>query len=220
MWIVSVFVFNLLVFQNKYLSGNVYINAYFDGFTGLLAFIIGRPIYEHCQIRNAFIISLSVALFGMIGIVLFESRAISPYFIDSMGCPPSGYPPESDKDREYHLKKIIPFFTFFAKVGVQFTYSNTSQASYSDPRVFPLSKRTTAIGICNVVARFLCIFAPLIAECDRPIPSIVSLCVIFIAFIVAFTFSTTSQKDKNDFELLQRNDMMNFEQYSAKKEKE
>lgn len=193
------------------MSGSIYINSYFDGFTGLLAFFIGRPIYEHCKIRNAFIISLSVAIFGMVGIVLFESKAISPYFIDSMGCPPSGYPPESDKDREYHLKKIIPFFTFFAKVGTQFTYSNTSQASYSDARVFPLSKRTTAIGICNFVARFLCIFAPLIAELDRPTPSIVSLCVLFIAFIVAFTFPSVDQKEKDDFELLQKNDMMSFE---------
>ena len=48
MWIVSLFVFPLLVYQNKYLSGSIYINSYFDGITGLLAFLIGRPIYEHC----------------------------------------------------------------------------------------------------------------------------------------------------------------------------
>jgi len=77
----------------------------------------------------------------MLGIFLFEAGAISPNFIDSLGCPPSGYEEGSQKDKDYHLAKIIPFFSFMAKVGCHISFLAAYQGSFSDPKIFPLAKR-------------------------------------------------------------------------------
>lgn len=171
--------------MNKYLSGSIYINYYFDGVSGLIAYTIGKPLYQYLKIKNSFLISNYITLLGAIGIILFESDIISPYFIDDMGCPPSGFPRGSAKDRKYHLDKIIPWFTFTAKVGTHITFSNAYYASFSDVRVFPLLKRATAIGICQFVARGLTIFSPMVAELDKPIPMLVLAFITLAALIGA-----------------------------------
>ena len=110
-----------------------------------------------------------------------------------MGCPPSGYAQGSDKDREYHLKRIIPYFTFLAKIGANLTFQFTYYVSFVDPKTFPLLKRTTAIGICNFIARSFTIFAPLIAELDRPIPISVVLGVTVCGLVTSFTFPSAGE---------------------------
>jgi hypothetical protein len=185
-WTAASFGTYLLLYLNKYLAGTIYLNYYFDGIAGVVAYIIGKPLYQFCKIKNSFITSNAITLFGATFILLFEGGYISPYFIDSMGCPPSGYPEGSEKDRKYHLNKIIPWFSFTAKVGTHLTFSNSFQASFSDQRVFPLLRRATATGICNFVGRGLTIFAPLVAELDRPLPMVFLLSVTSIAFIAAF----------------------------------
>lgn len=98
-WSAASFGTYLLIYLNKYLSGNIFINYYFDGVSGLIAYSIGNPLYQYAKIRNAFLISNYVTIFGGLGLILFESGAISPYFINNLGCPPSGFPPESEKDK-------------------------------------------------------------------------------------------------------------------------
>lgn len=137
-------------------------------------------------------LAFTIALLGSIGIFLFEGGYISPYFIDSMGSPQSPYPPGSDKDREWHLKRIIPWFTFLAKIGINLTFMFTYYVSFTDPKTFPMLKRTTAIGICNFIARTATIFAPLTAELDRPIPILIVIIVVTIGLITSFTFPSDS----------------------------
>ena len=103
--------------MNKYLTGTIFINYYCEGASGIIAGLIGELLYNIFKTKWSFIISYIITLLGSFGILLFESGCISPYFIDNMGCPPSGYPQGSDKDREYHLKRIVPYFTFIAKIG-------------------------------------------------------------------------------------------------------
>jgi len=174
--------------MNKYLSGTIFINYYLDGVAGVLAACFSQVIYNWLKTKWSYVLSYILTLLGSLGIFLFESGAISPYFIDNLGCPPSGYPDGSDKDREFHLKKIIPYFTFFAKIGVSLTVQFTYYVSFSDQRTFPLLKRTTAIGICNFIARSFTIFAPLVAELDRPIPIIIVMTVTLVGLITSFTF--------------------------------
>jgi hypothetical protein len=164
MWTVGTFTLYVLQYMNKYLSGTIFINYYLDGVAGILAGCISQSVYNCLKMKWSYALSFIITLFGSIGILLFEAGAISPYFIDDMGCPPSGYPEGSDKDREYHLKKIIPYFTFLAKIGVNMTVQISWIISFSDKKTFPLLKRTTAIGICNFIARAFTIFAPLVAE--------------------------------------------------------
>ena len=69
----------------------------------------------------------------------------------------------------------MPILMFWTKVGVDWTFQNTYQASFAENLMFPFFKRTTAVGICNFVARLITIFAPLVAELDRPIPMYIFL---------------------------------------------
>ena len=197
-WTAASFGTYLLLYLNKYLAGTIYLNYYFDGIAGVVAYIIGKPLYQYCKIKNSFITSNAITIFGAIFILLFDGGYLSPYFIDSLGCPPSGYPEGSEKDKKYHLNKIIPWFTFTAKVGTHLTFSNAFQASFSDQRVFPLLKRATATGICNFVGRGLTIFAPLVAELDKPLPMIFLLVVTFIAFVASFFLPSRQDYDDQD----------------------
>jgi hypothetical protein len=120
-----------------------------------------------------------------------------------MGSPPSPYPEGGDKDREWHLKRIVPFFTFLAKIGVSLTILFTYYVNFSDPKTFPLLKRTTAIGICNFIASVATIFAPLAAELDRPIPICLVITVTTIGLITSFTFMS-----EDEVRQLQRNAAM------------
>ena len=65
--------------------------------------------------------------------------------------------------------------------------------SFNDPKTFPLLKRTTAIGICNFVARLATVFAPLAAELDRPIPISIVIALTTIGLITSFTFPSADE---------------------------
>lgn len=188
MWTAASFCLYLLQYMNKYLTGSIFINYYLDGFAGIIAVLFGQAIFGCLKAKWSYVLSFIITLLGSLGILLFEGGYISPYFIDSMGSPKSPYPPESDKDREWHLKRIIPYFTFLAKIGVNLTFQFTYYISFNDPTTFPLAKRTTAIGICNFIARLATIFAPLAAELDRPIPISIVIIVTIIGLITCLTF--------------------------------
>ena len=188
MWTVASFCLYLLQYMNKCLSGTIFINYYLDGVAGVIAVIFGEAIFNYLRTKWSYVLSFIITLLGSIGILIFESGLVSPYFIDDMGCPPSGYPSGSAKDREYHLKRIIPYFTFLAKIGVNLTMQFTYYVSFNDQKTFPMLKRTTAIGICNFIARLFTIFSPLIAELDRPIPICIVIVVTIIGLITSFTF--------------------------------
>lgn len=157
--------------------------------------------------KITYIVSLSVTLFGAIGIYLFESNILEPYFVGSLGVAPSNYPPKSHEDHEYYMSKVIPFFSLLAKLGTNLTLYTTFQASFSDPRIFPNIKRTTAIGICNFVSFFITIFAPLIAELNRPIPILIIIVVSEIALLVSFTFKSEKEDQFDSDKILRQNDM-------------
>lgn len=86
----------------------------------------------------------------------------------------------------------MPWMAFIAKVGTSLTFGIAFFVSYTNPVTFPLLKRSTGIGICNFVARFCTVFAPMIAELDKPIPISVHLGVTVLGLIVAFFFPTYS----------------------------
>ena len=65
---------------------------------------------------------------------------------------------------------MIPGIVFLAKIGVNFSFLNTYQASFNENMIFPFYKRVTSIGICNFIGRTLTITAPLAAELPRPWP--------------------------------------------------
>ena len=52
--------------------------------------------------------------------------------------------------------------------------------------LFPLVFATTTMGICNVIARGLTVFAPLVAEVEEPYPEITYTFLCFVAAIISF----------------------------------
>ena len=126
-------------------------------------------------------------------ILLFEVGVISPYFV-SDAIPPSPHPDGSEEDREYHLRYIIPYLTFVAKVGAGTTFTLAYFVSFANTRTFPILRRNTAIGICNFVARLCTAFAPLVAELDSPIPISILVGVSVIGLAVSLTFPCPSDE--------------------------
>lgn len=156
--------------------------------------IIGYPIYVNCKTLVSFAVSYSITIIGTTFILLFEIDAISPYFVTDMGIEPSPHTHGSEEDREYHLRYIIPYFTFLAKVGTNTTFTVAYFASFSNPRTFPLLRRSTAIGICNFCARLATSFAPFVAELDSPIPVSIIIGVSTVGLIVSLTFPFPSEE--------------------------
>ena len=76
--------------------------------------------------------------------------------------------------------------------------------SFNDPKTFPVLKRTTAIGICNFIARLFTMFAPLVAELDRPIPIIMVIVVTLIALITSFTFPSDKDPEKREIDFMDK----------------
>ena len=182
MWTAANFSGVLLQYMNKYLSGTIFINFYIEGIAGIVGYAIGKPLQSYCKTKISFIVSYVVTIFGAFLIFLFENEIVSSTTGES------GFPEGSEQDKKWHLSRVIPWFTFIAKIGTNLTYSAASYASFSDPTIFPLLKRSTAVGICDFFAIGITIFAPFVAELDRPIPILVVIFVSIISLIVSFTF--------------------------------
>jgi hypothetical protein len=58
----------------------------------------------------------------------------------------------------------MPILTMLTKFGSGAAMLITYSASFGDEQLFPSKKRTTAIGICNIIARSITIFAPQVNE--------------------------------------------------------
>lgn len=85
MWSAACFCTWLMLFMNKYLQGSIYENFYLEGSAGIFGTFFAAYVYKTNGMKNAFIISLGGTLiFGFI-IALFESKAIDPSFIFSLG---------------------------------------------------------------------------------------------------------------------------------------
>ena len=77
---------------------------------------------------------------------------------------------------------LVPKLIFFSKFGVALAFLFTYQASYQDDTVFPASRRASAIGQCQMIARGVTVLASVVSEFHKPIP-ITSFCgVILLAF--------------------------------------
>ena len=188
MWTAANFTGVLLQYLNKYLSGTIFLNFYIEGVAGIVGFAIGKVLNYIWKTKISFIVSYVVTILGAFFIFMFEGEYITPYAFGTCEC--TGYPHESPEDKKYHLDNIIPWFTFLAKVGTNITYSAASYASFSDPTIFPLLKRSTAVGICDLFAIGITIFAPFVAELERPIPILVVIGISLVGLGVSFTFQS------------------------------
>jgi len=128
-------------------------------------------------------------------IFAFESGIFNPRLMYMLGfAHESPHVAESIASRDYYLAKLIPYLGFMTKIGINITWQNAYLASFSNPTMFPAAKKATAIGFCNFIARALTICAPLVAELEKPMPSLYLCTIATVALIVASTFPTKEQE--------------------------
>lgn len=75
-------------------------------------------------------------------------------------------------------------FILIAKFGISWSFNN---CYLSTPLLFPAHLRVRTFGICHLMASFVTVLAPLIAEVDPPTPMIIfTLTCIFILVVSIF----------------------------------
>lgn len=82
------------------------------------------------------------------------------------------------------------------KFGLGAAMLSCYSACYSDDHIFPLKKRATAIGICNIVARSITILAPQVNELKAPLPMLTFIAIIAVAFIASFSFIAPNEMEQ------------------------
>jgi hypothetical protein len=195
MWSAASFNSYLMLFLNKYLEGSIFLNFGLEGLAGLVGACFASYIYGWLRLRRSFMVSYGITLtFGGL-IFAFESGIFNPGLIYMLGLAhESPHPAESIASRNYYLAKLIPYLGFATKIGINITWQNAYLASFSNPTIFPAAKKATAIGFCNFIARALTICAPLVAELEKPMPSLYLCTIATVALIVSSTFPTKEQE--------------------------
>ena len=102
-WTAGTFGTYLLSYLNKYLPGTIFLNTYFDGIAGLIAYSSGKDIYKCAKLKISFIFSLTLSFIFTILLYLLRIEAIPPNWITYIGSPPSEFPPGSPEDIEHNL---------------------------------------------------------------------------------------------------------------------
>jgi hypothetical protein len=105
LWTAGTFGTYLLSYLNKYLPGTIFVNTYFDGIAGLIAYSVGKDIYVYFKLKTSFISSLTLSLLFTIFLYLLRIECIPPNWIMMLGSPPSEFEPGSADDNEFHLEK-------------------------------------------------------------------------------------------------------------------
>ena len=74
----------------------------------------------------------------------------------------------------------------FSAIGIGFTA--VYQAAYQEERLFPFSKKATAINCVILVSKTATIGAPFVNELDEPIPIVVVMVIALLSFLILSAF--------------------------------
>ena len=105
---------------------------------------------------------------------------------------------ESLKARDAFDENFMPGFILLLKMGIITGFIATTQASFTDDRIFPSSKRNTSNGTCGMIARSVTILAPIVNEWAAPIPIIVILGFSILGMITSLTFPSEQEQLKSE----------------------
>ena len=159
----------------KYLRGNIFDNTNSFAISDALSRVFGGFVYSSYGLKKSFLTSFGIAIIGSIGIYLIQSNnpivTNFPYF-------------------KSYLTAVnaMPILTMLTKFGIGAAMLTTYSASFGDEHIFPSKKRATAIGICNIIARSVTVFAPMVNEFPVPIPMLFFIASTSFALIISFSF--------------------------------
>jgi len=63
--------------MTKYYEGSIFLNYYFDGCAGLVGKTLAAVLYDYLKLRNAFFLSVSIALVGLVTLLIFQEFYIA-----------------------------------------------------------------------------------------------------------------------------------------------
>jgi len=87
---------------------------------------------------------------------------------------------------------FLPYaLLLFATLGIMNVFLVCYTATFE---LFPLNERGNALKWCNLISRFITIFAPVVAEIPDPGPTEIILLFLIIALISAFQLDDKPQK--------------------------
>ena len=182
MWSSVCFTTYLLHFQLKYLEGDMFTNNKFCAITDFMAAFLGCQIYKIFGLKKTYYLSLSIGIIGGLGVLYLESMH-SEQQISSA--------------QFYFFSKWMPICIGIAKFGIAISFLASYFASFIDNRIFPIEKRATAIGVCNICARSLTGLSPIISELQEPLPMVYFIALLFIALICNSTINLDEPNLKN-----------------------
>lgn len=171
MWTTTIFTTYLIMFQLKYLKGSIFQNTQSYSLSDVLSRVYGGIVYANLGLRKSFILAYSIAMVGGICIYFIQSGNIMFEF-----------------QKDLPVEKLMPVFTMVTKFGLGAAMLSCYTACLSDDKIFPLKKRATAIGICNIFARSATILAPQVNELKAPLPMLSFLIINTISFVASFSF--------------------------------
>ena len=87
----------------------------------------------------------------------------------------------------------MPALILILKMGIIMSFIITTQASFTDERIFTSSKRNTSVGTCGMIARSVTIVAPIVNEWSAPTPIIVMFAFSIIGLVTSLTFPDESE---------------------------
>lgn len=77
---------------------------------------------------------------------------------------------------------VVPVCLFIMNLGTSATFGNL-YLGHMD--LFPVVFSTTSMGVCNILARFCTVFAPIVAEIEPPTPEIIFTTLVGAGFVMA-----------------------------------
>ena len=103
---------------------------------------------------------------------------------------------EDPDQEELYMNISIPIALFFQCTAIQVGFTAVVQTAFQDERIFPFSKKATAINIIILVSKAATIGAPFVNEEEEPIPMFVLLGIAFFSIIIVLFFPSKSELDK------------------------
>lgn len=174
-WTTSIFSTYLVLFQLKYIKGNIYENTKYYAISDAISRFFGGVIYNQFGIMKSFIISFAITLIGAIVIYLVDINYIILENIKWFGY-------------HYTVENTMPELVLVLKFGLGSVMLATYTASFCEDQIFPAKKRATATAICNIIARSLTILAPQVNELKDPLPKQIFIVILTIGLISSFSF--------------------------------
>jgi len=94
------------------------------------------------------------------------------------------------------VRTVLPVAITLTKIGINILQQITYCASFTDDSVFPFLLRNASIGVCNFFARFAALLAPLVSSLSKPLPELILLGAMALAFLVAFNLPLEDYDEK------------------------